>query len=356
MPPFLQFLIRRLIAIPVSLIIITMVLYAGVMMTPAETRATIYFPNPSGHLTDADIARINEMNIQKYHLRDPYLVQYYYWIKSIFQGSWGYSPSIHEYVLPALIRRTPATAELTLYSVLVFVPLGLISGVLAGWRQRRGFDNSFRFVAFIATSFPPFILALLFLSLFYVNLHWFAPGRIDQMLSIQISGAGYRPYTGLYTIDALLNGRFDIFLNALQHLAMPVFTLSIFHWATLGRISRATIITERHKEYLVAAQSRGLTDRRVIWRHAFWNTLAPSFTSMALSAASLVTGVFVVEIIFRINGVSDIIVQAMKGLPDAPAALGFCLYSIVMVLLLMFVLDILQAVFDPRIREDILTS
>jgi ABC-type dipeptide/oligopeptide/nickel transport system permease component len=356
MPPFLQFLLRRTIAIPVSLIIITLLLYAGMMMTPPEARAAIYYPNPNAHQTEADLARITEINIQKYHLRDPFLIQYAYWLKSLLQGNWGFSPSIHEDVLPALLRRTPATAELTLYSALFFIPLGLISGVWAGWKQRRAFDNSFRFMAFVATSFPPFILALTFLSLFYIKLHWFAPGRIDQLFSFQIDGAGFHAFTGLYTIDALMNGRIDIFVDALRHLAMPVFTLSIYHWATLGRITRSTIITERHKEYLVAAQARGLADRRVIWRHAFWNTLAPSFTSMALSAAALVTGVFVVEIIYRINGVSDIIVRAVKGTPDAPAAMGFCLYSIMMVLLLMFVLDLLQAFFDPRIREDLYNS
>ena len=195
-----------------------------------------------------------------------------------------------------------------------------------------------------------------FLSFFYVNLHWFAPGRIAQEFSFQISDPAFRSITGLYTFDTLLNGRFDIFVDALRHLAMPVFTLSIYHWATLGRITRSIIITERHKEYLVAAQARGLTDQRVIWRHAFFNTLAPSFTSVALSAASLVTGVFVVEIIYRIYGVSDVIVRAMQGSPDAPAALGFSLYSIVMVLFVMFVLDILQAIFDPRIREDLFNS
>jgi ABC-type dipeptide/oligopeptide/nickel transport system permease component len=350
MPSFLQFLFRRILAIPISLIIITMLLYAGVMMTPPETRAAIYYPNPNAHQTEADIARINAQNIEKYHLRDPYLVQYVYWVQSLLRGTWGYSPTSHEEVLPALLRRTPATAELTLFSVLFFIPLGLVSGVMAGWRQRRAFDNTFRFLAFVATSFPPFILALMFLSLFYVKLHWFAPGRIDQMYSFQISDPAFRTFSGLITVDALLNGRFDILVDALRHLAMPVFTLSVYHWATLGRITRSTIIAERHKEYLVAAQARGLTDRQVIWKHAFWNTLAPSFTSMALSAAALVTGVFVVEIIYRINGVSDIIVRAMQGSPDAPAALGFCLYSIVMVLLLMFVLDILQAIFDPRLR------
>ncbi len=111
---------------------------------------------------------------------------------------------------------------------------------------------------------------------------------------------------------------------------------------------------ERHKEYIIAAQSHGLTERRVLWGHVFWNTLAPSFTSVALSVASLITGVFVVEIIFNIQGVSDIMVKAMQLVPDAPSALGFSLFSILIVLTLMFILDILQAAFDPRVQEEII--
>jgi peptide/nickel transport system permease protein len=354
MPPFFQFLIRRFLAIPVSFFIITMVLYAGVMLTPPGTRAQLYFPNTNAHLTDEQVQRLIDNIITQYHLSEPYPVQYALWLESILQGKWGYSPTLKDDVLPALIHRTPATAELTLLSILFFVPFGLASGVLAGWKHNRAYDNTFRFTAFLATSFPPFILSLLLLSIFYVKLRWFAPGRIDQMYDFQIAEPGFRLFTGLFTIDSLLNGRFDIFINSLRHLAMPVFTLSIFHWATLGRISRSTVIAERHKEYIVAAQSRGLTDRQVLWRHVFWNTLAPSFTSMTLSVASLITGVFIVEIIYNIVGVSDIIVKSMQMVPDAPAALGFSLYSILIVFLLMFILDILQAVFDPRLREELI--
>jgi peptide/nickel transport system permease protein len=356
MPPFIQFLVRRLIAIPVTLIIITMLLYAGVMLTPPEARLSLYYQPNATRVTEEQLKHMIENGIHKYHLDDPFLVQYAYWVKSLLQGTWGYSPTLNDDVLPALLVRTPATAELTLYSVLVFIPLGLVSGVLAGWKQRRAFDNTFRFMAFVATSFPPFILALIFLSLFYVNLHWFAPGRIDMAYRFQITDSTYRTFTGLFTIDSLLNGRLDIFINALRHLAMPVFTLSMYHWATLGRITRATIISERHKEYIIAAQARGLTEKQVIWKHAFWNTLAPSFTSIALSAASLVTGVFIVEIIYNIHGVSDMVVRSMLGIADAQAALGFALYSVIIVLLLMFVLDVMQAIFDPRLREDLFNS
>jgi len=357
MPPFLQFVIRRFLVIPVSLIVITMVLYGGVMLTPPEARATLYMPdNMPPRLTDLQFKRIEERIIRQYHLRDPYLVQYFFWAGSLFEGTWGYSPSMNEYVLPSLLRRTPATLELALYSLLVLIPLGLVSGVAAGWKKSSLFDRGFRLTAFLSTSTPPFILAIVLLSLFYINRGWFAPGRIDLTYTLEISDGNFTAYTGMMTIDALLNGRLDIMGNAFRHLAMPVFTLSIYHWATLARVARVSVLGEERKEYVTAARARGIVEKKVVWKHVFRNTLTPSLTSMTLSATSIVTGVFVSEIIYDINGVSGVIVSAMSGVADAAAALGFAIYSVVMILLLMFVLDVMQAIFDPRVREGIMKT
>lgn len=357
MPPFLQFVIRRLAAIPISLVIITMVLYAGVMLTPVEARASLYFPpNMNPNMTEEQFRRFQESIIRRYHLRDPYLVQYGYWVQSLFDGTWGHSPTLNEPVLPALLRRTPVTLELALYSLLFLVPLGLISGVLAGWRRSGVFDRVFRSLAFLGTSTPSFILAMVLLSVFYINLGWFAPQRLGVMYGLEVNSDTFRNFTGMLTIDSVLNGRWDIFVDTWRHLVMPVFTLSLYHWATLGRISRSTTIGERNKEYILSARARGLNEQRVIWRHAFRNMLSPSITSIALSATSIVTGVFVAEIIYNFKGVSAVIVSAMGGVPDAPAALGFAVYSAIAVLTLMFVLDVLLAIVDPRVREGVLKS
>jgi len=357
MPPLLQFIIRRFLVVPVSLLVITMVLYGGVMLTPPEARAQLYFPERMNqNMTDEQMERFQEAIIKRYHLREPYFVQYGYWVGSLFDGTWGFSQSLNEEVLPALLRRTPVTLELSLYSLLLLIPLGLASGVLAGWRRSGIFDRLFRATAFISTSMPMFILAMVLLSAFYINLGWFAPGRIGLAYSFELSGETFNHFTGLLTIDSLLNGRMDIFEDAWRHLAMPVFTLSLYHWATLGRVTRSTMIAERDKEYILAARARGVAERRVVWSHAFYNMLSPSLTSMTLSAATIVTGVFIAEIIFDFKGISSVIVNAMQGVPDSAAALGFAVYSVVMVLLLMFVLDVLQAIFDPRVREGVLRS
>ena len=355
MPPFLQFVIRRFVAVPISLIIITMVLYGGVMLTPPEGRATLYYPshmNPD--MSEKQLFQYQESIVERYHLREPFLVQYGYWLQSLFDGTWGYSPSIREPVLPALLKRTPVTMELTMYSLLMLIPIGLVSGVLAGWKRSGIFDTIFRGVAFLGTSTPSFILALVFLSAFYINLGWFAPGRISLNYAIEFAKGTFSNYTGMLTIDSLLNGRFDIFKDAWKHLAMPVFTLSLYHWATLSRIARASTISEHGKEYILAARARGIKERRVIWRHAFRNMLSPSLTSIALSATSIITGVFVAELIYDFKGVSSVILASMSGIPDAPAALGFAIYTVILVQILMFLLDVFQAALDPRVREGVL--
>lgn len=354
MPPFLQFVIRRFMAVPISLGIITMVLYGGVMLSPPEARASLYMPENMQNFTPERLRNLQEIIIERYHLRDPYLVQYSLWARALFEGSWGFSPTLNEEVLPALLRRTPATLELAFYSLLLLIPLGLVSGVMAGWRRRGVFDKGFRLAAFLSTSTPPFILAIILLSIFYINLNWFAPGRISVDFRLQTLDESFRSYTGMLTVDGLLNGRFDIMRDAFRHLAMPIFTLGIYHWATLGRVARVSVIDEEKKEYVIAAKARGIREPRIVWKHILRNTLTPSLTSMALSATSVVTGVFVAEIIYDINGISTIILSAMSGVPDAPAALGFAIYSVIMTLLLMFILDILQAMFDPRVREGVL--
>lgn len=326
------------------------------MLTPPEARATLYYPPNLGHMTEEQLQKYTEQIIQRYHLRAPFPVQYVFWVQSLFNGTWGYSPSMKMGVLAALLRRTPATLELTFYSLLIFIPLGLMSGVISGWKPYQKGDNLFRAVAFVGMTVPTFILALFFLSLFYVKLGWFAPERIGSSFAHEITTDTYHAVTGFLTIDALLNKRFDIFVDALRHLAMPVITLSLYNWAVLGRITRSTIIEQRNKEFIVSARARGLAERRVIWKHAFRSILAPSLTTIGLSAATMLTGAFIVEIIYSLHGVSQVLTQSMSGIPDAPAALGFAVYSVIMVLTLMFIIDVLQAILDPRIREEVLKS
>jgi peptide/nickel transport system permease protein len=352
MPPILRFVLTRFFFILTTLFVITIVLYGLIMLTLVEDRASLYYPKGMRQdLTVAQMEAILEKIIVKHHLRDPFPVQYLSWISALVQGDWGYSPALGEDVLPSLVRATPVTAELTFYSLLVFIPLGLVSGVVAADRQAQRFDNNFRLAAFTATSLPPFILAIILLAVFYVGLYWFPPERLSTNLSQDVRSPSFKVYTGFMTVDGLLNGRPDVSADAARHLVLPVITLSLLHWATLGRVTRATMIEELDKEYIRAARGRGIPHNRVIWRHAFRNTLPPTLTSTALSAASLFTGVFMTEVIFNFHGLSRTIVGAVYSAPDAPAVMGFSIYSVMIVLSLMLILDLLIACVNPLVRK-----
>jgi peptide/nickel transport system permease protein len=351
--PILRFLASRVLYVAVTLFVVTATLYAIVMLAPVEARAEMYLPPRSPPYQSPEVAqRVLERIIREHHLDQPYPIQYYHWITRLALGDWGWSPKLRGPVLDALLARLPATAELTLYSALLLVPMGLLSGVIAGWRQGRPSDSGFRALAFAATSVPSFVLGLVLLSLFYVGLGWFAPGRTSSLDVIRISSAAFDPITGLLTIDGLLHGRFDITLNALRHLALPVVTLSAAHWATVGRVTRAAMIEELGKDYVVAARARGLPAWRVVWRHALRNAVGPGLTTVALSAASIITSVYIVEAVFDFPGISQLVAGSVLGTPDSSVAMGFAVFSVLLVLPVMLSLDVVQALVDPRLRSE----
>lgn len=357
---FLVFFLRRLLLIPVTLLIVTIVLFSFIYTIPAEERAALYFPPRLPRILSEERFQ-NYVNnfIEEKGLNKSFPEQYFTWMSDIVKGDWGWSPTFNTPVLELLRLRTSATLELTFYSLLALIPLGLISGVITGWRPGNSLDNIFRITAFFGTSIPPFILGLFLLSIFYVGLGWFAPGRTG-FYELSMTTSTFEHVTGFLTLDGLLNGRPEISLDAFRRLVLPVFTLSLAHWATLGRVTRVSIMNEAGKEYLLAARARGLRRRSIVWRHAFRNVLAPALTTTYLSITTLITGVFVIEIIFDYKGISELITKGITGsqfvgtvfVPDMPLALGFAIYSSLLVVPIMLMLDVLKAAVDPRIREE----
>jgi ABC-type dipeptide/oligopeptide/nickel transport system permease component len=349
--PLLQFFVRRLLAVVITLLIITAIIFGIVLMAPVESRAQLYLGKRlRANLPEEILERHIQYIIEEHRLNDPYPVQYFHWISELLRGNWGWSPVLRADVLDVLVKRTPATMELTLYSLLLFIPLGVLTGAAAGWNRNRPFDHSFRLFAFVGTSIPPFILGLVLISIFYVGLHWFMPGYLSTDVSVMVRGSEFKTYTGLLTIDGLLNGQPGVALDAARHLVLPVVTLSVFQWATLGRVTRASIIEEAHKGYVTAAEARGLKEGRILWGHAVPNVLVPSLTTSALGAAALITGVYVVEAVFGWPGVSRLITNSM-WFPDVAMASGFAVYSVLAVLAVMILLDIVQVIADPRLRK-----
>ncbi len=348
----LRAILLRLLAIPITLVIITAALYGIIMLAPPEERASLYFPpRIPNNLTAEEIQIRIEAIIRDNGLDDPYPIQYGRWLLRLVRGDWGWSPTFNEEVLVLIKRRLPVTAELTFYAVLTIIPLALLSGVLAGWRASGRFDRGFRVSAFVGAATPSFILGLFLLSIFYVGLGWFPPER-TSFYNLNLSTSDFRTITGFLTIDGLLNGRPDVTLDAFRHLVLPVISLGLLHWATVSRVTRVSVIDQRDKEYLVAARAKGLREPTLEWRHAFRNAMLPALTAGILSAAALVTGVYVIEVVFSFKGLSGLITQGFISTPDASLVMGFAVASVLLVLPIMLVLDLARLFIDPRLREE----
>lgn len=350
--PTLRFLAGRLAYAGLTLLVVTATLYGMLMLAPAEMRAALYLPPRIRQNMDPALAQRNlDALIRDHYLDQPFPVQYFHWASTAVRGDWGWSPALNNPVLPLLVQRAPMTAELTLYAMLLIIPLGLLSGAWAGARQNKAGDRAFRLAAYVAASIPGFILGLVLLAIFYVGLRWLPTGRTSVADVVRVTFSDFTWYTGLLTVDGLLNRRPDITLDAFRHLALPVIALSLAHWATVGRITRASMAEEIDQEYVVAARARGLSSARVIWRHALRNAIPPSLTGLSLSAASLITGVYIIEAIFDLPGLSSLVIRSLANeAPDVALSLGFAVFSVLLVLPVMLGLDVLLAAIDPRLR------
>ena len=348
--PLLTFLGKRLLTVAGTFLIITAALYAMTLSIPVEQRVLPYLPNIRSD-DPVVIRRFVERSIKQYGLDDPFPVQYVRWLGNMLQGDWGYSPILNTDVLSAISIRSPATIELTLYSLLLYIPVGLLVGTLSAWQQGRFLDRTAQLGSFIFASIPPFVLGLALIAIVYVQLGLFDLSRIGYAEKAIIRGDGFFSLTGLLTVDGLLNFRPHISWEAVRHLVLPVLSLSMLHLATLAMVTRASVKEELQKEYVLMAKGLGLRESRIM-SSALRGALLPALTHSALTAAQVVTGVYVIEAIFNWHGVSELLTRSLSGIPDVSLALGFSVYSVIVVLVIMLVLDILQGVADPRVRQE----
>lgn len=356
MPPLLKFITKRIFAALFTLFILTILLYGTIAITPIEMRVALYMPDNINLQVLYDhpqaIENLKQRIIEEHNLNAPFPVQYIKWVTSFFTQNWGYSPSLKQEVLPALMLRAPATAELAIFSLILLIPLSLFCGIAAAANKEKVIDYTVRLFTLGFMSIPLFILALFLLAIFYVSLKWFSLGGMSH--DLYLLGSTFRSYTGLMTVDGLLNQRFDLVLKTLQHLTLPVITLVFSQWALLTRITRTALIEELKKEYILSAKAKGASEHTILWDHALKNALGVFLSNTALSAASFVTGVFVVERIFLWPGISDMALRSGSYQPDAPAVMGFTVYSVMVVLLIMLFLDILQVIINPYISREAL--
>lgn len=351
----LAYITRRLLILPILVIGVTVLIFALLsLLTPYE-RAALYvqdIPKRQGAIDDV---------IEKYGLDDPVYVQYWYWMVGhrnpdtgevkggVLRGDLGFSKTGKSSMAQVIGRRLPATAELALWAAVPMIGIGIWLGVLSAVHHNKLLDQVLRVFSIAGWSIPTFVFGLLLLMIFYARLGWFAPDRLSDWALRIVQSAEFTRYTQINTLDALLNLRFDIFVDALKHLVMPVAGLSYLNWAFLLRVTRSSMLDTLGQDYLTTARAKGLAERLVIRRHALPNGLIPVVTVGGLTLIGLLNGVVITETVFNYPGMGSFLAEAAVSL-DVVSVLGVTLFGSVILVLGNLVVDVLYGFVDPRIR------
>jgi len=353
----INYIIRRLLIMPVLVAGISIVIFGMLsLLTPYE-RAALYvtdIPKRQGAI---------ELIIEKYGLDDPIHIQYWHWMVGqkdedtgeikggVLRGDLGWSKVGKSTVAEVIARRLPATAELAMWSAIPLIGLSIWMGIRAAVNHNKLIDQVLRVAAITGWSIPTFVFGLLLLLFFYSQLDWFPPGRLSIEFNQFVLSDSFIQYTKMHTIDSLLNLRFDIFIDAIRHLVLPVVTLSVVSWAFLLRVTRSSMLDTLRQDYITTARSKGLPERKVVNRHAVPNGLIPVITVGGLTLISLFNGVVITETIFNIKGIGSFMAQAASSL-DVVSVLGITMFSSLILIVGNLVVDVLYGIVDPRIRLD----
>ncbi|MEE4380163.1 MAG: ABC transporter permease [Candidatus Competibacteraceae bacterium] len=275
----------------------------------------------------------------------PLWQQFGLYVKDALSGNFGVSVLTANPVLDDIKRVFPATLELATLGTLIGVALGIPLGVIAAVYRDRWPDQTIRFIGLLGYSVPIFWLGLMGLLLFYARLDWVGgPGRLDIAYEYLVT-----PVTGLLLVDSLLAGEYTVFRNALSHIVLPAGLLGYFSLAYISRMTRSLMLEQLSQEYIITARVKGLSETRVIWRHALGNVQVPLITVVALSFANLLEGSVLTETVFAWPGLGQYITYSLLN-ADMNAVLGGTLVVGAVFIGLNLFSDFLYRLLDPRAR------
>ena len=275
----------------------------------------------------------------------PLYEQYWNYLVKILHGDLGTSVLTSKPVLEDMLQFFPATLELATIATLIGIAFGIPMGVAAAVNQGRWPDHVVRFVGLIGYSVPVFWLGLVGLLVFYANLGWVGgPGRLDFFFEGIVE-----PVTGVILLDSALAGQWDVFANAVSHVALPAALLGYYSLAYIARMTRSFMLDQLGQEYIVTARVKGMSERRVIWRHALGNILVPLITVVALSYAYLLEGAVLTETVFAWPGIGLYITNSLFN-ADMNAVLGGTIVVGCVFVGLNLLSDLLYQLVDPRAR------
>ena len=280
---------------------------------------------------------------EQFGLNDPLPQQYVTYVKNLTQGDLGTSFTTRRPVSEDLKRYLPATIELAtiafVMSALIGIPLGVISSV----QRDKLPDHIARFVSISGLALPVFWLAIMAQFIFFGRLGWLPDGA-----RIPIGMEPPPTVTGLYTVDSLIAGDLELFRLSLVHLILPATVLAYGSLAIVTRMVRGGMLDVLNQDYIRTARAKGISPNGVVFGHAVKNAMLPTVTSLGLQVGLLLSGAFLVEIVFSWPGIGRYAVEAIQRL-DYNATMATTLVIAMIFVLMNLLVDILYLFLDPRI-------
>lgn len=310
-----SYILRRLAAtIPVMLIVAILV-FLMLRLTPADPAAIIAGDNANAE----QVAEIRK----RLGLDQPIFTQFAIWISKLFQGDLGESFFFKKQVVDLIIDRLEPTLSLAVFTIVIAALIAIPLGVFAAYRQGSWLDRIVMGFSVLGFSVPVFVIGYLLIYVFAIQLNWF-PVQGYQRISVGVGGW-------------------------LQRLILPAFTLSVIYIALIARMTRTSVLEVMNEDYIRTARAKGQTEFKVLVRHALANAAVPIVTVVGLGVALLIGGVVVTESVYTIPGLGRLTVDAVLARDYPTIQAVILLFSLVYVIINLAV-DLTYTIFDPRIR------
>jgi peptide/nickel transport system permease protein len=320
--PFLSekmgaYLLKKIFILLVTLLLVSAVIFAVLMVIPSDPAQIVL----GIHATPETLQTLRH----KMGLDQPVIVQYLTYLRNMITGDLGRSITYDVSISSLIFSRLQVTVPLAILSMTFAILLSIPIGIYSALHRNRMGDYGIMVFSQIGLAVPAFWAGILLILLFAVTLHWFPAGGFQSWLTDPA--------------------------RALKSLLLPALSLGFVRAAVLTRMTRSSMLEVLGEDYIRTARSKGLSKRRVVYKHAFRNAIIPVITIIGLQAGDLLAGAIIVENVFHLPGIGRLVFEAI-GQRDLPVIQGVVLFIAALIVVINFLIDVAYRYLDPRIRYE----
>jgi ABC-type dipeptide/oligopeptide/nickel transport system permease component len=324
----LQYIVRRLLSLVVILLGVSVLVFMLVHLAPGDPVRIML----GEEATAADVERLNRI----YGFDQPLPVQYGRWLRAALQGDLGVSIRQQLPVWTIIVERMPATIELSIWSMLISIGIGVPLGVLSAVRRNTWIDFGSMFAALVGVAAPNFWVGLILLSQIALHVAW-----------LPIGGRGPAFGDAMWALVTRMDG--GLLWDHVRYMILPALALGTSLMAVITRLTRSSLLEVLGKDYVRTARAKGLRGLTIVYGHALKNALLPVVTVVGVQFGALLGGAIVIEVVFSWPGVGRLIVNAISQ-RDFPVVQGSVLMLAVVFAVVNLLVDLSYGLINPRVR------